>query len=156
MQAIWPDAFVEESNLSKKISSLRKMFDSNGGQFIETLPKHGYRFSADLRESPRSTPLPALMERRTVKRLIISHEEEESSGGFWSRYRTMVAAVFALVSIAAAGFVGFRTYSVSQKKAVDPYAAVRLTDDPAHDISPRCLLPSGLPGTLAYSNPKLL
>src|SRR5688572_2479897 len=46
--ALWPDTFVEESNLAKQISKLRKIFNTNGDRFIETLPKHGYRFSADL------------------------------------------------------------------------------------------------------------
>src|SRR5215467_10946831 len=56
MQAIWPDTFVEESNLAKYISRLRKILNAHGEQFIETLPKHGYRFTADLRKTlpPRS------------------------------------------------------------------------------------------------------
>src|SRR5215467_4318776 len=49
MSAIWQDAFVEESNLAKQISRLRKILNTNGREFIETIPKHGYRFSADLR-----------------------------------------------------------------------------------------------------------
>ncbi|HEY7180056.1 MAG TPA: winged helix-turn-helix domain-containing protein, partial [Blastocatellia bacterium] len=49
MGALWRDSFVEESNLAKQISRLRKILNSDGEQFIETLPKHGYRFSADLR-----------------------------------------------------------------------------------------------------------
>src|SRR5262245_49582345 len=49
MGALWRDSFVEESNLAKQISRLRKILNTDGEQFIETLPKHGYRFSADLR-----------------------------------------------------------------------------------------------------------
>ena len=40
MSAIWPDAHVEEGNLAKQISKLRKLLNSNGEQFIETIPKH--------------------------------------------------------------------------------------------------------------------
>src|SRR4051794_8411558 len=47
MTAIWDDAFVEESNLAKKISRLRKIVNTEGQELIETLPKHGYRFKAD-------------------------------------------------------------------------------------------------------------
>lgn len=46
MQLIWPDTFVEEINLAKNISILRKTL-ANGDdslEFIETLPKRGYRF----------------------------------------------------------------------------------------------------------------
>src|SRR5262245_4564710 len=48
MSAIWEDAFVEESNLAKQISRLRRVINTNGDEYIETLPKHGYRFKADL------------------------------------------------------------------------------------------------------------
>src|SRR6185369_6248293 len=66
--SIWQDAFVEESNLAKQISRLRKIFDLNGEQFIQTLPKHGYRFSAEVNQifqPVRETGL----EKQTIKRL---------------------------------------------------------------------------------------
>lgn len=46
MSAIWPDGFVEESNLSFNISTLRKALadGQNGERYIETVPKLGYRF----------------------------------------------------------------------------------------------------------------
>jgi DNA-binding winged helix-turn-helix (wHTH) protein len=52
MQAIWPNTFVEESNLTRNISTLRRVLESvvAGEQFIETIPKHGYRFVADVQE----------------------------------------------------------------------------------------------------------
>ena len=52
MQSIWPNTFVEESNLTRNISTLRRVLESVGaGQhFIETIPKHGYRFVADVQE----------------------------------------------------------------------------------------------------------
>ena len=45
MSALWPDSFVEESNLAFQISALRKVLGTKGGEWIETLPKYGYRFS---------------------------------------------------------------------------------------------------------------
>lgn len=52
MKRVWPDAFIEEANLTVYISSLRKALGegSNGHQYIETVPKHGYRFIAEVRE----------------------------------------------------------------------------------------------------------
>jgi DNA-binding winged helix-turn-helix (wHTH) protein len=44
LAAIWRDAFVEEGNLAKQISRLRKLFNSDGESFIQTLPKRGSRF----------------------------------------------------------------------------------------------------------------
>jgi len=53
MQMVWPDSFVEENNLAQNISALRKALgETSGGQkYIETMPKRGYRFVADVRES---------------------------------------------------------------------------------------------------------
>ncbi len=51
MQKVWPDAFVEEVNLFKNISDLRKILGGDGAkQYIETIPKRGYRFIAEVRE----------------------------------------------------------------------------------------------------------
>ena len=50
MRVVWPDAIVEEANLANNISILRKTISVNGCQFIETAPKRGYRFIADVRK----------------------------------------------------------------------------------------------------------
>jgi DNA-binding winged helix-turn-helix (wHTH) protein/TolB-like protein/Flp pilus assembly protein TadD len=52
MQEIWPDSFVEEANLAVNISLLRKTLGEreDGGQYIETYPRQGYRFAAEARE----------------------------------------------------------------------------------------------------------
>ncbi len=52
MSAVWPDTFVEESNLSSNISVLRKQLGAtpDGGDYIQTLPKRGYRFAAAVKE----------------------------------------------------------------------------------------------------------
>ncbi len=41
---LWPDSFVEESNLAQNVSTLRKALGerTNGGQYIETVPKRAY------------------------------------------------------------------------------------------------------------------
>lgn len=50
MRAIWPEQFVEEGNLNKNISMLRQALVEGGGNvsYIETVPKRGYRFTADV------------------------------------------------------------------------------------------------------------
>lgn len=50
MQIVWPDTVVEESNLSQNIYILRKALGKTrqGGAFIETLKRRGYRFSPDV------------------------------------------------------------------------------------------------------------
>lgn len=52
MKRVWPNTFVEEGNLTQNISLLRKALgESPGGvQFIETVPRRGYRFVAETSE----------------------------------------------------------------------------------------------------------
>jgi len=49
---VWPDSFVEEGALSRSISILRKTLSEAGSdqQYIETIPKRGYRFVARVSE----------------------------------------------------------------------------------------------------------
>src|SRR5262249_18538241 len=45
MKEVWHDSFVEESNLTRHISILRKALNREGSTpCIETVPKRGYRF----------------------------------------------------------------------------------------------------------------
>ncbi|HLG15085.1 MAG TPA: winged helix-turn-helix domain-containing protein [Blastocatellia bacterium] len=53
MKRVWPDAFVEEGNLTQNISLLRKSLGEgpNGTHYIETIARRGYRFVAAVREA---------------------------------------------------------------------------------------------------------
>jgi eukaryotic-like serine/threonine-protein kinase len=65
IKRVWPNAFVEEGNLNKNIFLLRKLLGEweGGREYIETVPKRGYRFVAPVSEvthaeggpQPRST-----------------------------------------------------------------------------------------------------
>jgi len=64
LKKVWPDTFVEEVNLAKNVSYLRKVLGGEeAAQYIETIPKRGYRFVAsvkdvcDERSGPVWTPL---------------------------------------------------------------------------------------------------
>jgi TolB-like protein/DNA-binding winged helix-turn-helix (wHTH) protein/Tfp pilus assembly protein PilF len=52
LRKVWPDTFVEESNLAQHISVLRKALQDreDGSRYIETVPTRGYRFIAEVRE----------------------------------------------------------------------------------------------------------
>lgn len=59
IQAVWPDAFVEEANLAQHIFRLRKILESDpeNGNLIRTLPGRGYLFTAEVsREIAPSAP----------------------------------------------------------------------------------------------------
>ena len=51
LKQVWPDSFVEESNLSQNIFMLRKALgdSAENRQYIVTLPGRGYRFAVPVR-----------------------------------------------------------------------------------------------------------
>lgn len=53
IDSVWPDAFVEEANLTRTIHMIRRALgdDQNGNKFIETVAKKGYRFVADVEKT---------------------------------------------------------------------------------------------------------
>lgn len=60
MKTIWPDTYVVESSLARNISAIRKALEDRGGpgSYIETIPKRGYRFVAEL--TVQVAPEPAI------------------------------------------------------------------------------------------------
>jgi len=60
VERVWADVFVEESNVSKRIFNLRQVLGENGRgkPYIETIPRRGYRFTAQVKESQQVTPSP--------------------------------------------------------------------------------------------------
>ena len=46
IEKVWPGVFIEEGNLSKRVFNLRQLLGAapDGHQYIETIPKRGYRF----------------------------------------------------------------------------------------------------------------
>jgi TolB-like protein/DNA-binding winged helix-turn-helix (wHTH) protein/Tfp pilus assembly protein PilF len=78
MKRVWADAFVEEANLARNIWSLRKALDDGDGDhnYIETIPKLGYRFKAPVTELV-DEPSQVLIQRRVRARFVT--EEVETS-----------------------------------------------------------------------------
>jgi TolB-like protein/Tfp pilus assembly protein PilF len=58
LRSLWPDTVVEEGSLTSHISLLRKTLGEGpmGQDFIETLPKRGYRFVAPVRRVASAAP----------------------------------------------------------------------------------------------------
>jgi DNA-binding winged helix-turn-helix (wHTH) protein/pimeloyl-ACP methyl ester carboxylesterase len=81
MERVWPDSFVEENNLAQNISMLRKALGEGGGEkFIETVPKRGYRFVADVTESSEDEA-DLIVRERIRTRIVVEEataEEEEA------------------------------------------------------------------------------
>jgi serine/threonine-protein kinase len=58
MEAVWPDTVVEENNLNKNISVLRRVLGEKQGEnrYIATIPGRGYKFVASVRNGALGEP----------------------------------------------------------------------------------------------------
>ena len=57
MESVWPDSVVEDNNLDYCISQLRKLL--HPAKYIETVPRHGYRFVAHVQRTDAPIELSA-------------------------------------------------------------------------------------------------
>jgi DNA-binding winged helix-turn-helix (wHTH) protein/TolB-like protein/lipopolysaccharide biosynthesis regulator YciM len=72
---VWHNTFVEEGNLNNAISSLRKVLGENG--IIQTVPRRGYRFTAEVREVAEPFAPDLVIERRTISNTFIESSEND-------------------------------------------------------------------------------
>ena len=80
MSTVWADSYVEESNLSQNIFLLRKVLGDgkNGnGKYIETIPRRGYRFVADVTEGNGDV---FVSREQTLTRILVQEEFEIDDG----------------------------------------------------------------------------
>src|SRR5262245_22722281 len=70
LSQIWPGTIVEENNLNKNISLLRKALGecSIGDSYIETVPRVGYRFAVPVEELATATANSAREQAATLPR----------------------------------------------------------------------------------------
>ena len=145
MASLWEESFVEESNLAKNVSRLRKILNNGGTQLIETLPKRGYRFLANVKEINGETSL--LVHRRL--RVKITQIEEESGsdtetgwllpgGNMRPRWKRRLPALGGLSVVAALAIFGFFfwDWGTALSTFTQETGAIRLTSDPKHDNHP--------------------
>ena len=107
-KTVWPDVIVEESNLSSNIALIRKALgdDASRPRFVETVPKRGYRFIAELRvvEAPL---VPGAVSAASIADLtpaLVELPLREKKIGKLPRYKRLLIAlcVLALFVIIAA------------------------------------------------------
>jgi DNA-binding winged helix-turn-helix (wHTH) protein/TolB-like protein len=103
MDTVWGDTFVEEGNLSRHVSTLRKILgdDPRGQRFIKTIPKQGYRFTADVREVVQTVDTVA-REDISKTRVLVREEITETVGTSLWRPVAVVASVSVAIVLAAA------------------------------------------------------
>jgi DNA-binding winged helix-turn-helix (wHTH) protein/TolB-like protein/Tfp pilus assembly protein PilF len=99
MRRIWPDSFVEESNLTTNISHLRKALGENAQQhqYIVRVPGGGYRFVADVKEvgAEKAPELPVEQEEMLVR----EPSRAAAVAPVWKKVRLTFLAVVVLVML---------------------------------------------------------
>ena len=121
MKRVWPNTFVEEGNLTQNISLLRKALGETpgGAQFIETVPRRGYRFVAETIESSGNgnseLAVPAPNEVSPAPPVSIPNTSGQSAG---FKRTPIFALVAGLVVVSIIGVV----YFTSAGKAGNPTA----------------------------------
>ena len=80
MSRLWPDTFVEEATLARNISDLRKALGLSSGEdtFIETVPKAGYRFVAQVTQVG-GQEASLIVRRQTRTRVVVEEDVNHSS-----------------------------------------------------------------------------
>jgi Tol biopolymer transport system component/DNA-binding winged helix-turn-helix (wHTH) protein len=78
MGRVWEGSYVEENNLDKSISALRKALGSEGAKYIATVRGRGYRFAGSVREVSDSDE-DLIVAEQTRTRIVIGETEENES-----------------------------------------------------------------------------
>lgn len=117
LKEIWPDTFVGEATLAQNVFTLRKALgQKNGGsQFIETVPRHGYRFTADVTAVIKE-PAEIVLEKHTKTILGEPRLSRLLAGN-----KTKVLATVAIIG-AACALIAFSAGSLRDRKSIDAAA----------------------------------
>ena len=107
LRAVWPDSFVEESNLPQYVSSLRKVLADRAG-LIATIPGRGYQFAATVVQESHEIAVAAsdfpLLPTQTVREtshMVFTETSRQISAPIrrsfphWSVWLAAVAALLA-------------------------------------------------------------
>src|ERR1700675_2759496 len=80
MKQLWPDTFVEESNLTQHISMLRKALGESpqDHRYLVTMPGRGYRFAQKVREVSDSGEL--IVQNHTHQSVIVEETDSKQPG----------------------------------------------------------------------------
>jgi Tol biopolymer transport system component/DNA-binding winged helix-turn-helix (wHTH) protein len=81
LEEVWHDTFVEEKTLSQNVLTLRKALGRtpSGAHYIETVPKHGYRFAEPVRVLLPGVSARLLAKTHAPVELAIEEESESET-----------------------------------------------------------------------------
>jgi Tol biopolymer transport system component/DNA-binding winged helix-turn-helix (wHTH) protein len=151
LEAIWPRVVVEEHNLNKTVSELRRALGENPGEhrFFVTKPGHGYRFVANVSITPILEPPAAAgvgFARPQVEAICREPAPEPRSQlsataryrFSWSRPVSLVAGLIVAVALFAAA-AGLGVFDASEPRS-NPELRLTLLFEKDGNIGPPDLI----------------
>jgi DNA-binding winged helix-turn-helix (wHTH) protein/tetratricopeptide (TPR) repeat protein len=146
MKAVWPDTFVEESNLAQNIFVLRKILGASGGDrsYIVTHPGRGYSFVEKVMVVPVAAGDVAVQEEESLvvethtrSRLVIEEQlgpvSAHSAKGQRLRWVLISVASVATILALVAYFLIARKPKIAEKDIVVLAEFANKTNDPVFD-----------------------
>lgn len=123
MQAIWPDTFVEEVNLSQNVSLLRKVLGDTPQEqrYIQTVAGRGYRFCGEVRVLEEDA-----FARGQDTAVIVSHSRSQivvEQHSDWTQ--PVLVALLCLLAVAA-GVGAFERWSHHSRRITSTVAQGRI------------------------------
>jgi DNA-binding winged helix-turn-helix (wHTH) protein/tetratricopeptide (TPR) repeat protein len=107
MKSLWPDSFVEESNLTQNIFVLRKALGETAqdARYITTVPGRGYRFTEKVRSVPQQQEMQGIVvQSQSITRVVIDEQGPPVRTWLW------VGSVAVVVAALLAGAFYGRSY----------------------------------------------
>src|SRR5688500_17170720 len=135
LDRVWRDSFVEESNLSRHVYVLRKAFKDLGenADLIQTVPRRGYRFTAEAREVDAED---IVLEKHTRTRTLIEFQDGTRIGSRRARllaYASLVVMMAGASAFFASRYLGSPATAPGIKSmAVLPFKTLGTDAHPAH------------------------
>jgi eukaryotic-like serine/threonine-protein kinase len=126
MKSVWPDTFVEETNLTRNIFALRKALgDSQQSRYIITVPGQGYRLAEGVR----------LVSETDLRIVAASHSKVQIQILETKRWGWIAAAVIVIFVIGAGTFRFLlpRTPVLTEKDTIVLADFANSTGDPVFD-----------------------
>ena len=131
MKAVWPDSFVDESNLTQQVSMIRRALGETGGErrYIATIAGRGYRFEAPVIQSVKEQPLAPAAEMLEPAATAVSPASRRG-------HLPIPALAFALLGLLGLGYVLYQRAQPRPERlrslAILPFQSLR--EDPKSDF----------------------
>jgi TolB-like protein/DNA-binding winged helix-turn-helix (wHTH) protein/Flp pilus assembly protein TadD len=138
LKEIWPDTFVEEGSLTRNVYVLRKVFadESSATEWIETIPKRGYRFVGPVEELGEAEAAATLPAPDSAESKFATPGPKKSQ--FLRPGQRTFAALLATAVIVVAGYMAYRQMwphksGASGRIMLAVLPVQNLTGDPSRD-----------------------